>query len=290
MTNTGPDQLFNNTFVASCRLSLRASWLWRVPGGRGGGAERRQFAQSGNREVTRAPRYLEIIIPAFNEERRISGTIAAATEYLSSVAGPCAVVVVDNGSVDRTPDIVREASTSEVPVHLVGCSARGKGAAVRRGILTGQSTLVGYCDADLATPFDILDDMLPVLQGGVPIVVGSRYMEGAHIAPAQPVVRRLGGRAFRGLTRAVVPEVEDTQCGFKFFHGPVARELFRYSRVEGFAFDVEVLALARRLGYEVVETPVSWSDVSGSSFHVVRDGLRSVADMLDLWAARWTAL
>lgn len=233
----------------------------------------------------RPPTFMEVVIPALNEEGRITRTIEAAVAYLAARPWPSSVVVVDNGSVDRTADIVHRASTQSVPVHLVGCSLRGKGAAVRRGVMTGRSTLVGYCDADLATPFEALDDMLPFLEHGHPVVVGSRHTVGSEISQRQPILRRIGGHAFRTMAKTVVPSINDTQCGFKFFHGAIARQLFGASNVDGFAFDVEILSLALRRGIEIKEVPVAWSDVDGSSFNVVRDGVRTVKDILAMHSA-----
>ncbi len=229
---------------------------------------------------------LEVIVPAYNEEGRLSATLAGIVDYLARQPYRSAVVVVDNGSVDRTADIVAAASASlpaeavPVPVHVIGCSRQGKGAAVRWGVLTSQARFVGFSDADLATPIETLDRIVPCLERGDAVVVGSRRCPGARYEVEQSLVRRLGSSAFGEVARRIVPAVADTQCGFKFFQSAVARHLFSQCSVDGFAFDVEVLALAERLGYPVTEVPVLWSDKEGSTFSGRRHAQQVLAEVL----------
>jgi dolichyl-phosphate beta-glucosyltransferase len=223
---------------------------------------------------------LEIVIPALNEERRIGQTLESVITYLGRRPYQAAIVVVDNGCVDGTADVVLDIQAhSPVTVHLINCSRRGKGAAVREGIMTSEARFVGFCDADLATPIEALDTAWPLLQRGARIVIGSRRCTGAVYMRRQPWVRRVGGWAFRKLANPLLPAVTDTQCGFKFFSRSVAHELFSRCTIDGFAFDVEVLALARMLEIGVHEVPVNWSDSAGSTFRPVRDGICSVGDM-----------
>jgi dolichyl-phosphate beta-glucosyltransferase len=226
---------------------------------------------------------LEIVIPALNEERRIGSTVEALVAYLVRQRYRSALVVVDNGSLDRTADVVAEMeAASPVPIHLINCSRRGKGAAVRYGILTSRALYVGFCDADLATPIETLERVWPLLEQGVQVVIGSRYCEGAAVLSSQTHERQLGGTLFRALADSLLPEVADTQCGFKFFEGVAVRELLARCTVDGFAFDLELLVAARAAGLRVHELPVAWSDRPGSTFRPVRDGLRSMADLLFL--------
>jgi glycosyltransferase involved in cell wall biosynthesis len=220
---------------------------------------------------------LEIVVPAYNEERRIGPTLEKLRRFLGLQPYSAAVVVVDNGSVDRTADAVAEVQELDgLPVHLINCARRGKGAAVRRGVLSSSARYVGFCDADLATPIETLELAWPLLIDGSPIVIGSRVAAGGCYVRCQPLLRRLGGWGFRMLAGRLVPSVSDTQCGFKLFRGAVARQLFEATREDGFAFDVEVLALAISLGMAVVEVPVHWSDQPGSSFRPLQDGVDSV--------------
>jgi dolichyl-phosphate beta-glucosyltransferase len=225
---------------------------------------------------------LELIIPARNEEHRIGRTLATVSGYLAGQPLSSRIVVVNNGSADRTTEVVDRMAGGPVPVVVIGCSVPGKGAAVRRGVLTSNASYVGFCDADLATPIDVLGAVLPLLQDGVDVVVGSRHAPGSKIQVRQSLVRRVGGWAFRRSARSVVPAVHDTQCGFKFFRTPAAKEVFSRAWVDDFAFDVEILALASELGLNIFEAPVAWSDQDSSSFSSVQDGLGSFRTVLAL--------
>lgn len=222
---------------------------------------------------------LEVVIPALNEERRLPATLARTAAYLAEQPYSSAIVVVDNGSVDGTADVVRSAAqTSSVPIHLVGCSTPGKGSAVRRGFATSRARFVGFMDADLATPIETLDQVLPLLRSGVAAVIGSRNVRGAVRAVPQGTLRRAGGEAFRAASRTVLPGVTDSQCGFKFFSGPAVRCVLGECRIDGFSFDVELLGRLQRAGHGITEVPVVWTDVAGSTFSPLRHGLRSFSD------------
>lgn len=223
-----------------------------------------------------------MIIPALNEERRIGDTLRACVEFLEEQPWSSSVVVVDNGSTDRTTAVVDGVRSSSVPISVIGCARRGKGAAVRRGVLSTRAWSVGFCDADLATPAATLGPTMAMLRSGYPVVIGSRRCHGATYLREQPVGRRVAGHAFRVLARHVVEDVADTQCGFKFFHASVAKALFERSIAEGFAFDVEIVALARRAGLPVTEIPVSWSDAVGSSLRPLTDGPRILKELVDV--------
>jgi glycosyltransferase involved in cell wall biosynthesis len=194
------------------------------------------------------------------------------------------VVVVDNGSVDETAAIARAAvrSTGQVDVTVIGCSRPGKGNAVHRGLLTSGSPFVGFFDADLATPLETLVQTMHALQRGATAVIASRHAPGASFAKPQSFKRRLGGTAFRAITRTLVPGVHDTQCGFKFFQRHAIQRAVARCRTTGFAFDVELLAQIRRDGGTIAELPVAWTDQVGSTFHPVRDGVPSFAAVLSL--------
>lgn len=220
---------------------------------------------------------LEIVVPALNEEHRIGATIGTIGNYLARQSYLGALVIVDNGSVDRTADVVAETAAScPVSVHLTNCARRGKGAAIRRGILTSHASFVGYCDADLATPIETLDTAWPLLRGGCPVVIGSRRCPGGRGACQRSLKRRVGSWGFHLLVHTLVRTVGDTQCGFKFFDGVVAHWIFEQCTTDGFAFDVEVLARAGTAGIPVQEIPVDWSEKPGSTLRLVRDGVPSM--------------
>jgi glycosyltransferase involved in cell wall biosynthesis len=225
---------------------------------------------------------LEVVVPALNEERRIGATLQALVSYLEVQAWSSTIAVVDNGCSDRTLEAVDAVTSARVPVRVLGCADRGKGAAVRRGLTTTRARYVGFCDADLSTPVETLGDVVALLERGHRVVIGSRRCPGARYVTVQPFTRRLGGLAFRRLARTVAPDVHDTQCGFKFFEAGVARELFARSRTEGFAFDVEVLGLALSAGHVVTEVPVAWSDARGSSFRPIADGRFALREIREL--------
>lgn len=218
---------------------------------------------------------LELIIPARNEEARIQLTLVTLVAELQRLPYVSVIRVIDNGSCDRTADIVDDLNISSDRVNLSvgGCSPRGKGHAVCRGMLTSTARWVGFCDADLATPATAIAEALQLLDAGQPIVIGSRYAPGARLLKQQSLLRRLGGNAFRTLTSDLVGGLHDTQCGFKFFHGSVAKSLFSDLHLHGFSFDIEVLARAHQMGIPIYEMPVDWSDVDGSSFRPIRHSL-----------------
>jgi dolichyl-phosphate beta-glucosyltransferase len=233
---------------------------------------------------------LEIVIPAYDEESRLPATLAAAVEHLAGLSISSAVVVVDNGSVDRTSDLAT-AAQGNVPVYLLGCRRRGKGSAVRRGFATSRARWVGFMDADLATPMDTLDRVLPMLGRGSTVVIASRNAGEADRVVKQSAFRRAGGSVFRLAARSILPDVADSQCGFKFFDGAAVRAVLDDCSIDGFSFDVELLARMRRDGHDIVEVPVLWTDVPGSTFSPLKDGMRSFSDTVRIHRAahRWPA-
>jgi dolichyl-phosphate beta-glucosyltransferase len=230
--------------------------------------------------LRRPLRDLEIVIPAWNEERRLPSTLHRTACFLEARPWNSAIVVVDNASADRTVDAVRAFTGSAVPVDVIGCSARGKGAAVRRGLLTSRADVLGFMDADLATPVETLDLVVPaILTGRADVIIASRQVRGSRFLREQPVGRRVGGAVFRVLAHHALPQVRDSQCGFKFFDGDLGRAVARQMHVDGFGFDIELLRDCIEFGAVVVEVPVDWTDVSGSSFHALHDGVRTAADI-----------
>ena len=239
---------------------------------------------AGGRGRLRTPVDVEVVIPAYNEAARLPETLRRSVAYLDGVPWRTRVVVVDNGSVDETAAdaLLAAARTDRVDVAVIGCSRAGKGAAVRRGLLTSSSPVVGFYDADLATPLETLAPAVEALAAGADAVIASRHVAGSSFVIPQPLRRRLGGDAFRLLTRKLVPGVADTQCGFKFFRREVVHAAIARVRTTGFAFDVELLAQVQQAGGRIVEIPVAWTDAAGSTFHPVRDGLASFRAVFDL--------
>ncbi|MFC0042417.1 glycosyltransferase [Actinomadura rayongensis] len=221
---------------------------------------------------------LEIVVPARDEASRLPDGLVALGGKLRALGVPAAVIVVDNGSTDGTADLVR-AGTWPVPVRVLECARRGKGAAVRTGLLATRAPFVGFCDADMATGLDALDGVLDLLRAGRPVVVGSRRHPGSAVEDYSHPLRKLGAVLFNRAIRDLAGGVSDTQCGFKFFAGPLARAAAADLRTDGFAFDVELLMHCARRGAAITPVPVEWRDVPGSTFSVRRHSVECLRDL-----------
>jgi dolichyl-phosphate beta-glucosyltransferase len=227
---------------------------------------------------------LEVVIPARNEAGRLASGLAVLSGRLAELAVSSAVIVVDNASTDATADIARQWS-GPVPVRLLRCPRPGKGAAVRTGLLATTAPYVGFCDADMATDPAALDGVLSMLQAGEQVIVGSRRHPGSVVEVYAHPLRRLGAITFNRLSRGLTGGISDSQCGFKFFAGPLARAAAAELRTAGFAFDVELLLLCRRRGATALEIPVVWRDVPGSTFSVSRHTTGCLRDLLRIRAS-----
>lgn len=229
---------------------------------------------------------LSVIIPAYNEEDRLPRTLERVLGYLEARALCFEVLAVDDGSTDRTADFVQRIAADNGRLRLLREPHRGKGAAVRAGALVAAGQQIVFCDADLSHPVEELT-RLPALLNGAQVIIGSREGVGSHRVD-EPGYRHLMGRAFNLIVRLLaVPGIQDTQCGLKCFSRQAARDLFSRQTVEGFGFDVELLFLARKLGYRVLEVPVTWRHVPASRVDPVRDTLRMLTDVA---LVRWNDL
>ena len=223
---------------------------------------------------------LSIVIPAYNEEDRIGPTLARITAWLRARGGTWEVIVADDGSRDRTREVAAAAGDGVRVLALT--PNRGKGAAVRAGMLAAAGERVLFSDADLATPIEELDKLTAELDRGADIAIASRALAGAQIETRQHPLRELMGRTFNGIVRLLVlGGIKDTQCGFKLFTRAAAQDLFGRATVDGFAFDVEILWLARGV-YRVAEVPVVWRHVDESKVSPGTDALRMFADVVKL--------
>ena len=231
--------------------------------------------------------FLSVIVPAYNEERRIRPTLEKLVGYLTSRPFQWEVLVVDNGSDDGTATIV-ESWASEVPnVRLQSLPSSGKGLAVRHGMLNTTGEYRFMCDADMSMPVEHLDDFLDRMGEGYDIVIGSRQMKGARRF-GEPFIRHLMGRVFNWVVRLVaVGGFQDTQCGFKMYRGELADEIFPLQRATGFGFDVEVLFIAKRRGASILEMPIDWHHEPSSKISPVADSVRMVMDAV---LTRWRGL
>ena len=232
---------------------------------------------------TAGPVSIEIIVPAHNEARRLPAGLAALCRKAAQLPLPAGILVVDSASSDGTADVVRDWPEGPVPVRLLRSDQPGKGRAVRLGLLATRAPFVGFCDADMATDLSALDVTIGLLTAGQPLVIGSRAADGSVVEDRHSAVRRLGAAAFRALARRVLPDATDTQCGFKFFSGPLARAAALPLRTGGFAFDIELIAICQRLGAPPTEIPVSWRDVPGSTFSVSHHSAATLREVASIW-------
>ncbi|MCY4510827.1 MAG: glycosyltransferase family 2 protein [Acidobacteria bacterium] len=224
--------------------------------------------------------YLSIVIPVYNEENRIGDTLAKVAAYLAGQPYRAEVVVVDDGSTDATADIVRGAAAGSTGVRLLSIDHAGKGWAVRRGMLAAAGDYRLFCDADLSVPIEQIERLLPPIAPDVDIAIGSREAPGA-VRPEEPWQRHLMGRIFNALVRRlVVADLGDTQCGFKCFKRGAVDDLFGLQTTGGFAFDVEILYLARRQGLTIAEIGVDWHYGDRSKVNPARDSLLMTRDVL----------
>lgn len=224
---------------------------------------------------------VSVVVPAYNEEGRIADSLASIHRYLVGRPDPFELLVVDDGSTDATCEVVEAFAAEHPHTTLIRTSPnRGKGHAVRVGVMRARGAYILFSDADLATPIEELEPLLSAVRHGRPVAIGSRAARGAVLAVRQPWYRELAGRSLNLLVRRLaVPAVRDTQCGFKLFRRDAAHDLFARSVEDGFGFDVEVLHIAARRGFDVAEVPVAWRHREGSKVRIVRDSLRMLGTL-----------
>jgi dolichyl-phosphate beta-glucosyltransferase len=229
---------------------------------------------------------LSVVVPAFNEHGRVAPMLHDAAAYCRLRGRPWELIVVDDGSTDLTSALVRE-HVPEIPeLRLIRLGAnQGKGFAVRTGVLNARGERILFADADGATPMAELARLEAALDAGADVAIGSRALETAGVTVRKRWYRHFMGRAFHKLVAALtVSGYADTQCGFKLFRGDVAHDLFSRMRMNGFSFDVELLLMAERGGYEVAEVPVNWVHQPGSRINLVTDSLRMARDLFTIRA------
>ena len=240
---------------------------------------RRQLATRHDRPAAPGSVRLTVVLPAFGEAERIGSTVERVRRELGPLvgAGELEVVVVDDGSTDGTAAAARAAGADRV---LAQTTNRGKGAAVRAGVLVAKGRTVAFTDADLAYAPAQLANLLGEVEDGWDVVVGSRHHDETTTVVRARWLREAGGRAINACTRLVLRgHHRDTQCGLKAFRSDVARVLFTHSHVDGFAFDVELYLLAERYGFSLTEVPVEVENSERSTVHVARDALRMLVDL-----------
>ena len=231
---------------------------------------------------------LSVVIPAYNEERVIRGTVEAVDRYLNTSRVTHDILVVDDGSTDRTVEIAR-ALTREFPsVRLLQSGHAGKGGAVKRGMLEAAGATILFMDADHSTRIEEWQHFAPWVRDGYEVVVGSRKMAGAQVTVHQPPLREAMGKAFTWCTNTMLTtRVTDITCGFKCFQAEAAHRIFGLQRMTGWGFDAEILFIARRMGYRLKEVPVVWADDAATKVRLAADALRSLTELFQIRLGAW---
>jgi len=234
------------------------------------------------------PKY-SIVIPAFNEEARIGGALEAVLACIRQRGWSAEVIVVDDGSRDKTAEIVQAFAANAPELRMLqNPGNRGKGYSVRNGVLHSLGEVVMFTDADLSAPIEEADGLLAAIAGGADIAIGSRWLERTRQSIRQPLYRQFFGRCFNVVTHAVMGlPYADTQCGFKAFTRAAAQTVFQLQTIERWGFDPEILFIALKRGYRVVEVPVSWAHDERTRISYLRDGTRMLQDIA---IVRWNAL
>jgi dolichyl-phosphate beta-glucosyltransferase len=226
---------------------------------------------------------ISIIVAAYNEEKRIIPSLLKVKEYLTGLNMDYEIIVVDDGSHDLTGEVVR-GLTPDIP-HLKVISYeinRGKGHALRKGVLASKGEVVLLTDADLSTPIEELSKLLPLIHDNkCEVAIGSRALAVSEIIRKQPWWRQNMGKLFNKIVKVLIlDDFNDTQCGFKIFSGDVARTLFGEAQIDRFAYDVEILALAKKKGYRILEVPIRWINSPESKVNPWRDSIQMLCDLL----------
>jgi glycosyltransferase involved in cell wall biosynthesis len=224
--------------------------------------------------------FFSIVIPAYNEQNRLPGTLEQIFHFLKQQSFSSEVIVVENGSTDNTRQITQQFADRHENLYLIHNEVRGKGLAIRRGIKEARGEYIFMCDADLSMPVEEISKFLPPQLQNVDIAIASREALGS-VRYHEPYYRHFTGRVFNALIRwLVLPTLQDTQCGFKCIRADVARSIYPYQTLTGWAFDVELLFIACRQGYQVREIPIHWYFNADSKISVLRDSLRMFLDLL----------
>jgi dolichyl-phosphate beta-glucosyltransferase len=234
------------------------------------------------------PRY-SIVIPAFNESKRIPATLQSVIDCVRTHGWSAEIIVVDDGSRDSTADVVRAFAAQAPEICLLqNPGNRGKGYSVRHGLLRALGEIVMFTDADLSAPIEEAEGLFAAIDAGADIAIGSRWLERTRQTIRQPLYRQFFGRCFNAVTRMVMGlSFADTQCGFKAFTRAAAQTVFQLQTIDRWGFDPEILFIALKRGFRVDEVPVSWAHDERTRISYLKDGLRMLEDIA---IVRWNAL
>jgi dolichyl-phosphate beta-glucosyltransferase len=227
--------------------------------------------------------FLSIVIPAHNEQNRLPGTLEQVFHFLKQQSFTSEVIVVENGSTDNTFKVAQQFAKQHEALHVIQ-SEKGKGAAVQRGMLVAKGDYRFMCDADLSMPVEEIVKFIPPTLQNFDIAIASREAKGA-VRYNEPSYRHLGGRGINFLIQTLIlPGLNDTQCGFKCFRAEVAEDVFNRQTLMSWSFDIELLYIARRHGYRIVEIPIHWHHFSDSKVSAVPDAVRMIRDIFRIHA------
>jgi dolichyl-phosphate beta-glucosyltransferase len=227
---------------------------------------------------------ISIVIPAYNEEKRIGKTLKKVYEYFKEKKIEFEIIVVDDGSNDKTVEIVEKFSFDKKEIRILKHEKNmGKGAAVKTGILNAKGELILFTDADLSTPIEEFEKLKKEIENGYDIAIGSRGLKDSKIVIPQPFYRRIIGKIFPFLVRLIViNDFKDTQCGFKLFKKEAGKKIFSQLKTDGFAFDVEVLARGKKENFKIIEVPVVWINSPYSSVKIFKDSFKMFISLLKI--------
>lgn len=227
---------------------------------------------------------LSIVIPAYNESARIENALERVLGCVQERGWDAEILVVDDGSTDDTVAIIGRWMERHDRLHLIrNPGNRGKGYSVRNGLLQSAGELVMFTDADLSAPIEEAELLIAALDEGADVAIGSRWLDKQKQTITQPMYRRFFGRCFNWVTRKVMGlPYRDTQCGFKAFRREAAQTIFRLQTIERWGFDPEILFIARRLRYKIVEVPVTWGHDERSRISYLKDGMKMLSEMAEI--------
>lgn len=235
---------------------------------------------------------ISIIIPAYNEENRIISTLLRINDYMDSKGRAFEIIVVNDGSSDKTTQVVADISEKMPALRSISYTPNmGKGFAVRKAVLSSKGDLVLISDADLSTPIEEMEKLLPLIDissgGSCAAAIGSRALSESMIIVRQPLWRQTMGKAFNKIVRLLVIDgFVDTQCGFKLFDGKAARKIFSAAKVNRFAYDVEALLIAKKMGFTIKEVPIKWLNSAQSKVRPLIDSLQMLKDLVRIMASQ----
>ncbi|HEY5213029.1 MAG TPA: dolichyl-phosphate beta-glucosyltransferase [Acidobacteriaceae bacterium] len=227
---------------------------------------------------------LSIVIPAYNESARIEATLARVLECVDTRHWDAEILVVDDGSTDNTAAIIQQWMARHPQLHLVkNPGNRGKGYSVRNGLLQSAGDIVMFTDADLSAPIEEATSLIEAIDAGADVAIGSRWLDKQKQTVHQPIYRRFFGRCFNWVTRRIIGlPFKDTQCGFKAFRRDAAQVIFRLQTIERWGFDPEILYIARKLKYTIIEVPVTWGHDERSRISYLKDGMKMLEEMAEI--------